>query len=112
MTQLVVTADDVGLAEGLTRGALVAHDRGIVTACSVAANGLAFASALAALRERPKLDCGIHFVLTGERPLSPASEIPTLVQADGGLFPDFRAFALRYAWGRIRLAEVELELRR
>lgn len=112
MTALVVTADDVGLHPGFTSGALAAHDDGIVTACSVAACGLAFDAAVAALRGRPSLEVGIHLVLTGERPLSPASEVRSLTRGDGTFLPGFRAFAWRYARGGIRLDEVELELRR
>jgi predicted glycoside hydrolase/deacetylase ChbG (UPF0249 family) len=110
--RLVVTADDVGLAAGMTEGALRAHDDGIVTACSVAANGRALDGALRALAARPGLAVGVHWVLTGERPLSPAREIPTLVDAKGDFLPDFRAFAWRAARGGLRHAEVELELRR
>lgn len=112
MTALVVTADDVGLHEGFTRGALAAHDGGIVTACSVAAGGDAFGAAVEALRARPGLDVGIHLVLTGERPLSPAAEVRTLTGGDGMFLPGFRALAWRRARGAIRLEEVELELRR
>jgi predicted glycoside hydrolase/deacetylase ChbG (UPF0249 family) len=112
VTRLVVTADDVGLHEGLTRGALAAHDDGIVTACSVASVGTAFAAAFGALRGRPRLDAGIHWVLTGERPLSPAAEVRSLTGADGRFLPGFRTFAWRYAKGGLRLDEVELELRR
>ena len=112
MRRLVVTADDVGLAPGMTEGALRAHDDGIVTACSVAANGRALDGAVRALAARPGLAVGVHWVLTGERPLSPAREIPTLVDAKGEFLPDFRAFAWRAARGGVRAAEVELELRR
>ena len=52
---LIVTADDVGLHPGLTAGALEAHDRGIVTACSVVANGRDFRRAAEILRDRPAL---------------------------------------------------------
>ena len=112
MRRLVVTADDVGLAAGMTDGALRAHDDGIVTACSVAANGRALDAAVPALAARPDLAVGVHWVLTGERPLSPAREIPSLVDAKGDFLPDFRAFAWRAARGGVRADEVELELRR
>ena len=49
MRQLVVTADDVGLAPGMTRGALEAAERGIVTAVSVAPVGDAFDEAVVVL---------------------------------------------------------------
>lgn len=111
MTALVVTADDVGLHPGMTLGALEAHDHGIVTAVSVAANGRAFEHAVDLLKDRPKLDVGIHLTLVGERPLSPPDRIPTLLGMDGALLPGFPAFVRRALPGRIEMAHVERELR-
>lgn len=112
MRKLIVTADDVGLHPGMTRGALAAHDGGIVTAVSVAANGRAFEDAVERLRERPALDVGIHLVLVEERPLSPPGEVRSLLGRGGAFLPGFQAFARRYFLGGIAAAEVEAELRR
>ncbi len=109
--RLIVTADDVGLHPGMTRGALAAHDGGIVTAVSVSPNGRDFEPAVERLRDRPKLDVGAHLSLVGERPLSPPRAIPSLVGADGRLHARYPAFAARYALGRIRAADLETELR-
>lgn len=111
MKRLIVTADDVGLHPGMTRGALAAHDGGIVTAVSVSPNGRDFEPAVELLRDRPKLDVGAHLSLVGERPLSPPRAIPSLVGADGRLHAKYPAFAARYALGRIRAADLETELR-
>lgn len=112
MKKLVVTADDVGLHPGMTAGALAAHDQGIVTAVSVAAPGRAFDDAISRLRDRPGLDVGIHWVLTGERPLSPPGEVRSLLGRDGALLPDYLSFAKRAAFGGIQKTEIETELRR
>jgi predicted glycoside hydrolase/deacetylase ChbG (UPF0249 family) len=112
LRRLVVTADDVGLHPGMTLGALKAHDEGIVTACSLVATGSAVDDAIERLRDRPGLDTGVHLTFVGERPLSPPARVPSLVGADGAFLPGFRAFALRYALGRIDPAEIEAELRR
>lgn len=53
--QLIVTADDVGLDRGMTEGAIRAHREGIVTACSIVANGAAFDDAVARLLDVPSL---------------------------------------------------------
>lgn len=111
-SQLVVTADDVGLAPGMTRGALEAAAHGIVTAVSVAPVGDAFDEAIAELRGVPQLDVGVHLVLVGERPLSPPAEVPSLLGRDGRLLPGFGAFCARYARGGVAIAEVRLELGR
>lgn len=110
--KLVVTADDVGLAPGMTAGALHAHTRGIVTAVSVAATGRAFDDAIARLREHLALDVGIHWTLVEEKPLSPPGQVRSLLSGDGAPLPGFRAFAMRYFLGGVRAVEVEGELRR
>jgi len=109
---LIVTADDVGLHPGMTRGAVKAHDEGIVTACSVVANGRAFEPAAEMLRDRPRLDAGVHLTLVGERPLSPPERVRTLVDRSGAFPRDFRIFTQRYLLGGISPAEIEEELRR
>jgi hopanoid biosynthesis associated protein HpnK len=109
---LIVTADDVGLHPGMTHGAVKAHDEGIVTACSVVANGRAFEPAVEILRDRPRLDAGVHLTLVGERPLSPPERVPSLMDPSGSLLRDFRIFSRRYLFGGIAMSEVEEELRR
>jgi predicted glycoside hydrolase/deacetylase ChbG (UPF0249 family) len=109
---LVVTADDVGLHAGMTDGALAAHERGIVTACSVAAAGRDFGRAAELLRARPSLAVGVHLTLVGAKPLSPPGEVPSLVGPDGAFPSGFGGFLRRYYTGRINPGEVERELRR
>src|SRR3954469_12424652 len=68
--RLIVTADDVGLHPGMTAGAIRAHREGIVTACSLVANGVAFYDAVERLREVPSLEVGVHLTLVEERSLT------------------------------------------
>ncbi len=68
--RLIVTADDVGLDRGMTAGAIRAHREGIVTACSVVANGREFDDAIARLRDVPSLAVGVHLALVEERSLT------------------------------------------
>lgn len=113
MKKLIVTADDVGLHAGMTRGALAACDAGVVTAVSVAAVGRAFEPAVELLRDRPAgPDVGIHLTLVGERPLSPPERIPSLLGRDGALLSGYAALARRSLRGGLAAAEVEAELRR
>jgi predicted glycoside hydrolase/deacetylase ChbG (UPF0249 family) len=94
--RLIVTADDVGLHRGMTEGAIRAHRNGIVTACSVVANGVAFDDAVARLRDVPSLEVGVHLTLVEERSLT------------GMRFPkSYIGFVL----GRKDLAAIERELR-
>jgi predicted glycoside hydrolase/deacetylase ChbG (UPF0249 family) len=112
LKKLIVTADDVGLHPGMTRGALAACDAGIVTAVSVASVGRAFEPAVELLRAQPHgPDIGIHLTLVGERPLSPPERIRSLVGRDGALLPGYPALARRFVLGGLAVAEVEVELR-
>jgi len=54
----------------MTEGAIRAHGDGIVTACSVVANGVAFDDAVERLREVPSLEVGVHLTLVEERSLT------------------------------------------
>lgn len=101
MKRLIVTADDVGLDPGMTAAAIDAHRNGIVTACSVVANGEAFDDAVARLRDVPTLETGAHLALVEERALSTGEPMPA----------GYRAFMTRYLSGRVSSAWIERELR-
>jgi chitin disaccharide deacetylase len=94
--RLIVTADDVGLNPGMTAGAIRAHREGIVTACSIVANGVAFDDAVSQLKSVPSLEVGVHLTLVEERSLT------------GMRFPtSYRSFV----FGRKDYAAIERELR-
>jgi chitin disaccharide deacetylase len=74
---LIVTADDVGLHRGMTAGAIKAHLEGIVTACSISANGRDFDDAVARLRDVPSLETGVHLTLVEELALTTGERMPS-----------------------------------
>lgn len=76
MKRLIVTADDVGLHRGMTEGAIRAHRHGIVTACSIVANGREFDDAVARLRDVPALEVGVHLTMVEERALTTGQPMP------------------------------------
>jgi len=76
LKKLIVTADDVGLDRGMTSGAIEAHRNGIVTACSIVANGREFEDAIARLRDHPSLEVGVHLTLVEERSLTIGETMP------------------------------------
>jgi predicted glycoside hydrolase/deacetylase ChbG (UPF0249 family) len=96
---LIVTADDVALHPGLTEGAIRAHREGIVTACSIVANGEAFDDAVARLRDVPSLEKGVHLTLVDEKPLTPGIRFPK------------RWTGFAFGWARMSGGSVERELR-
>lgn len=97
---LIVTADDVGLHRGMTEGAIRAHRHGIVTACSIVANGAAFDDAVARLRDTPSLEVGVHLALVEERPLT-AITLPK----------KYTSFVPLYLARMISMSAIERELR-
>lgn len=62
MVRLIVNADDFGLTEGVTRGIVEAHVRGIVTSTSLMVDAAAATHAVGLSREHPGLSIGLHFV--------------------------------------------------
>ena len=96
MKRLIVTADDIGLDRGMTAGAIRAHREGIVTACSIVANGREFDDAVARLREVPSLEVGVHLALVEERALTTGAPMPRnyvrfVLGRRGDVEPELRA---------------------
>lgn len=108
--KLVVTADDLGLTEGVTRGILEAHRRGIVRSTSLLVTYPTSESAAAAGLAERDLEVGLHLDLVGGTPVSDPSRVPSLVRPDGR-FHRLGAFLARAVSGRIRPVEIALELR-
>ena len=111
MTRLVVTADDLGLTEGVNRAVVQAHSDGVVTATSLLAVGTAFDHAVDLLRSHPSLDVGAHLAIVGEDPpLLTAAEVPTLVDRRGRFPLSYRTVCARAAAGRVDPDDVRREM--
>lgn len=63
---LIVNADDFGASDGVNRGIVEGHERGIVTSTSLMTTGAASAEAAALAAEHPRLAVGLHWDLDGE----------------------------------------------
>lgn len=75
-----MNADDFGFTHDVNQGIIEAHQRGILTATTLMANGEAFEDAVRLARENPRLDVGAHLVLIGGRALStPGKPLPASV---------------------------------
>lgn len=111
MKQLIVNADDFGLTKLVSQGILDAHHYGIVTSTSLIANEEAFDAAIAMSGRAPRLSVGVHLALTQGIPVSPAFEVPTLVDAHGRLYLTPGQFLNRIVTRRISLRDIEIELR-
>src|SRR3712207_3044026 len=83
LRQLIVTADDFNLSEGVSRGILAAHQHGIVTETSVMVNLGDLQRAASLLLEAPRLALGLHLNITRGRPLAASSAVAVLLGPDG-----------------------------
>src|SRR5271169_5712936 len=92
MKQLILNADDFGLTRGVNQGIIRAHREGILTSATLMATGPAFSDAAELARANPTLGIGCHLVLTGGIAVSPARDIPSLVDRNGRL-PSVSALA-------------------
>lgn len=108
--RVIVNADDFGLSGGISDAVLTAYRCGILTSASIMANQAASEYAIELLRQMPGLGVGVHLNLTAGRPVLPARDVPSLVDANG----DFYSLAVlaRRLWSfGARSAEIEAEFR-
>lgn len=107
---LVVNADDFGLTDGVCRGILDAHERGIVTSTSVLAVGPATRHWAGALRDSGA-GVGLHLCLVGEDPpLLGADEVPTLVDRRGQFPLTWQEFCARSVRRQVDPDDIRREL--
>jgi predicted glycoside hydrolase/deacetylase ChbG (UPF0249 family) len=88
--RLIVNADDLGYNEGVVQAIADLVQAGIVSSTSCLTNMPAWPQAAAYLRQHPDLGAGVHLVFNDGRPLLPAPQVPTLVDAQGQFLEDRR----------------------
>lgn len=81
MIKLIVNADDFGYSRGINYGIIDAHQTGIVNSTTMMMNMPGVNHAVELAKANPKLQVGIHLVLTCGRPL--LSDVPSLVDENG-----------------------------
>lgn len=106
---LIVNADDLGWTEGVNRGIVEAHRRGLVTSSSLLANGRAFESAVEVGQSHPQLGIGVHLNLSDGPPTAPAEEVHGLLNEGGHLEEGPESLLLRIASRSLAVEEVERE---
>lgn len=111
MRFLIINADDFGLTPEVNEAVRLAATDGILTSTSLLAPGYAFDEAVAMARDLPQLGIGIHTALVGGMPpVAGAAAVPSLVDDDGRLWPDYMTFIRRDLAGKINYDEVYREL--
>jgi predicted glycoside hydrolase/deacetylase ChbG (UPF0249 family) len=81
--QLIITADDCGLSEGINTTALHLHQSRLLTTATVMMNFPATEHALLMLADTPTLHGGVHLNLTDGYPLTDIDPSCGLIIADG-----------------------------
>jgi predicted glycoside hydrolase/deacetylase ChbG (UPF0249 family) len=110
LKKLIINCDDYGWDAPATQAILELGAAGQVSSTTVMAN---FASD-AELRElarlaSPTLSVGLHLTLNAGQPLSAASAVPSLVDANGQFYPSSQLWQ-RYLRGQVQRAEMKLEV--
>ena len=109
MKNLIVNADVLGWTEGVNRGIVEAHRRGLVSSTSLLANGRAFASAVSVRGNHPELGIGVHLNLSDGLPTARAETVSGLLNASGELQGSPESLLLRIAKRSLPFEEVERE---
>jgi chitin disaccharide deacetylase len=104
--QLIINADDFGIARGVNIGIIEAAKAGVVTSTSLIVNLPAFADAIARAQSCPDLSLGLHLNFTIGRPLTAA---PSLARADTGEFHSLPTLLGRASLGLVDTADIDLE---
>lgn len=107
---LVVTADDLGLSAGVTRGIIEAHRDGVVRSTSLLVTFPSSEAGAALALAEPDLEVGLHIDLVGGWPASDPSDVPTLCDEHGRFHP-LADLTRRLFTGRVRPDEVAREVR-
>lgn len=111
MKQLIVTADDFGLAPAINEAVEEAHRRGILSAASLMVTGSAASDAIARARRLPNLGVGLHLVLVDGRPALPPDEITDLVGPDGRFHSNVAKAGIDIFFRPRARAQIEREIR-
>ncbi|MBI4567761.1 MAG: polysaccharide deacetylase family protein [Planctomycetes bacterium] len=93
---LILNSDDTGMCHAANVAALEGMTKGLITDATVMVPCPWFPEIAAAARKNPNLRFGVHLTLNAEwehyrwRPVLPASQVPSLVDGEGYLWPDDR----------------------
>jgi hopanoid biosynthesis associated protein HpnK len=111
MRQLIVTADDFGLAVAVNEAVERGHRDGILSTTSLMVAAPATADAVERARRLPGLRVGLHVVLVNGRSALPAEQVPLLVDRQGMFESDLFRAGVRYFFTPGIRAQLEAEIR-
>lgn len=108
---LVFSADDFGLTEGVNEAVERAHREGSLSQASLMVAAPAAADAIARARRLPGLKVGLHVVLVEGASVLGHGALPTITDSDGRFGPDQVARGFRYFFSLAARRELALEIR-
>lgn len=110
MKKLIINCDDYGWDTPATQAILELGAAGQVSSTTVMANFASDAELRALARlASPTLSVGLHLTLNAGQPLSAASAVPSLVDAEGQFYTSSQLWQ-RYLLGQVQAGEMKLEI--
>ena len=97
---VIFTADDFGASPEVNAGILRAHREGVLRGASLMVAAPARDAAVAAARECPGLDVGLHLVVCKGQSVLPAARLGGLVDATGRFVESPVRGGMRYFFNR------------
>jgi hopanoid biosynthesis associated protein HpnK len=111
MRELIVTADDFGLAAAVNEAVERGHREGILSTASLMVAAPATADAVERARRLPDLRVGLHVVLVNGRPALPPEQVPLLVDTQGRFDAGLFRAGVRYFFTPGIRKQLEAEIR-
>src|SRR5262245_47506187 len=111
LKQLILNADDFGLASCVNDAVVEAHRHGVLTSASLMVNGLGFEDAVRQAKQNPSLAVGLHLVLLQGRATPSARHIPELTDTSGCFAMTPVSTGLRYSFPPQLRSQLEAEIR-
>lgn len=111
MRNLIVTADDFGLAVPVNEAIERGNREGILSTTSLMVAAPATQDAIERARRLPGLRVGLHLVLVNGSPALPADRVPLLVNERGELESDLFRAGVRYFFTPGIRSQLEAEIR-
>jgi hopanoid biosynthesis associated protein HpnK len=108
---VIFTADDFGASAEVNAGILRAHRGGVLRATSLMVAAPARDAAVAAARECPGLDVGLHLVVCKGSSVLPPARLGGLVDADGHFVENPVRGGMRYFFNRSLRSKIADECR-
>lgn len=109
-SDIVFSADDFGLTEGVNEGVERAHRQGVLTQASLMVAGPAAADAVRRARTMPGLNVGLHLVLVDGDSVLGHQRLPDITGLDGRFPRDQAALGVRYFVSPAARAQLRAEI--